>query len=335
MRRNRVGVLMGGLSSERAVSLETGEAVLAALVELGYDAQGIFVDRDIDLALRQAGIDVAFLALHGRYGEDGCIQGLLETMGIPYTGSDVLSSALAMNKHKAKELFRFHNVPTPPYYVLQNDGTASIIDQHGDFGFPVVVKPVSAGSSVGVEIVTTPEALRVACENALCFDNQVLIERWIQGRELSVAIVGDRPLGAIEISPVSSGFYDYTAKYNSGEAEYHIPPRLNPQRYRGILAQAIRAHRGLGCRGATRVDLIVSNAGNEYVLEVNTVPGLTPTSLFPKIANAAGMSFAELTEGILRGASLAGAGRGNGERRICHRDFSGTDRRLDAAPDHH
>ncbi len=335
MRRNRVGVLMGGLSSEREVSLETGEAVLSALLELGYDAQGIFVDRDVDLAVRQAGIDVAFLALHGRYGEDGCIQGLLETMGIPYTGSDVLSSALAMNKHKAKELFRFHNVPTPPYYVLQNDGQASIIDQHGDFGFPVIVKPVSAGSSVGVEVVSNPEALRIACENALCFDNQVLIERWIQGREISVAIVGDRPLGAVEIDPVSSGVYDYNAKHNPGEADYFIPPRLNPQRYRGILAQALRAHQGLGCRGATRVDLIVSNAGNEYVLELNTVPGLTPTSLFPKIANAAGMSFGELSEAILRGASLSGAGRGNGERRVCHREFSGTDRRLDPAPNHH
>ena len=335
MRTNRVGVLMGGLSSEKAVSLASGEAVIAALADRGYQTQAIFVDRDVDLAIRQAQIDVAFLALHGRYGEDGCVQGLLEMMGIPYTGSDVLASALAMNKHKSKQLFRFHNVPTPPYYVLYGDCEQDVAQQHGDFGFPVVVKPVGEGSSVGVEIVADLDSLHKACEHAFCFDNQVLVERWVDGKEISVAIVGDRPLGAVEIDPVTAGFYDYSAKYSDGAAEYHVPPRVSPQRYRGLLAQALRAHRGLGCDGATRVDMIVSNAGNEYVLEVNTVPGLTPESLFPKIANAAGMDFDELVEAILCGASLSGVGRGNGERRVCRRAFDGIDRRLDSASDHH
>ena len=168
MRNARIGVLMGGLSSERTVSLATGEAVVAALIELGHDVQPIFVDRDIDLALRQAQIDVAFIALHGRYGEDGCIQGLLETMGIPYTGSGVLASALAMHKVKAKEVFRLHNLPTPSYYVMDAEDGRDPVTRHGDFGFPAVVKPVGEGSSVGVELVGGPEDLIAACERAFC-----------------------------------------------------------------------------------------------------------------------------------------------------------------------
>ncbi|MCA9679334.1 MAG: D-alanine--D-alanine ligase, partial [Myxococcales bacterium] len=322
MKHRRIGVLLGGMSSEREVSLRTGEAVLAALQLRGYDAHPVYVDRDVDLVLRQQRIDVAFIALHGRWGEDGCIQGLLETMGIPYTGSGVLASALAMDKVKAKELFRLHNLPTPAYYVMHRRDEADVMEAHGDFGFPAVVKPVHEGSSVGVEIVHDAAELSAACERAFCFDDELLIERHIAGREVSVAIVGDRALGAVEISP-RAGFYDYGAKYTRGASDYHIPPRLTPDRYRGILTQGLRAHHALGCGGATRVDIMVSESGNEYLLEVNTVPGLTRTSLLPKIADAAGISFEELCEMMLMGAGLETARRGRGDRRAGHRAFAG------------
>lgn len=332
MQFRRIGVLLGGLSSERDVSIKTGEAVLAALRERGHDAIPIYVDRDVDVALRQERIDVAFIALHGRWGEDGCIQGLLETLGIPYTGSDVLASALAMHKGKAKELFRLHNLPTPAYYTLTAADATDLVAVHGDFGFPCVVKPIREGSSVGIAICKTAEELVPAVERALCFDDEVLVERFISGKEVSVAVLEDRAIGAVEIAP-RSGFYDYANKYTKGATDYFVPPRLSPERYRGVLAQALRAHLALDCRGATRVDMIVSDSGNEFILEVNTVPGLTPTSLLPKIADTAGISFGELCEMMLAGASLA-TRRGRGERRILQRPFVGDDRR-EAVIEHH
>ena len=334
MQSRKIGVLLGGLSSERDVSLRTGEAVLAALRERGHDVVPIYVDRDVDVALRQEQIEVAFIALHGRWGEDGCVQGLLEMLGIPYTGSDVLASGLAMHKAKAKELFRLHNVATPAYYTLVGGAAPGddLIALHGDFGFPCVVKPVREGSSVGVTICRTMDDLGPAIERARCFDDEILVERFIAGREISVAILEDRALGAVEIAP-RDGFYDYANKYTRGATDYYVPPRVSPERYRGILTQALRAHLALGCRGATRVDMLVSDAGNEFVLEVNTLPGLTPTSLLPKIADAAGISFGELCEMMLAGASLA-TRRGRGERRIVQRAFVGDDRR-DAVAEHH
>ncbi len=333
MQSRKIGVLLGGLSSEREISLRTGEAVLAALRERGHDVVPIYVDRDVDVALRQERIEVAFVALHGRWGEDGCIQGLLEFLGIPYTGSDVLASALAMHKGKAKELFRLHNLPTPAYYTLTGADAVDLTGIHGDFGFPCVVKPIREGSSVGVAICHSLEELAPAVERALCFDDELLVERFIAGMEVSVAIVDDRALGAVEIAP-RAGFYDYGNKYTKGATEYFVPPRLSPERYRGVLAQALRAHGALGCSGATRVDMMVSDSGNEFILEVNTVPGLTPTSLLPKIADAAGISFGELCEQMLAGASLA-TRRGRGERRILQRAYIGDDRRDDAVAEHH
>jgi len=331
MQSRKIGVLLGGLSSERDVSLRSGEAILAALRDRGHDAVPVYVDRDIDVALRQGKIDVAFIALHGRWGEDGCIQGLLESLGIPYTGSDVLASALAMHKGKAKELFRLHNLPTPAYYTLTAADAGDLASVHGDFGFPCVVKPIREGSSVGVAIVPSLDELEPAVERALCFDDELLVERFIAGKEVSVAVLDDRALGAVEVAP-RNGFYDYTNKYTRGATEYFVPPRMSPERYRGVLAQALRAHTALGCRGATRVDMMVSDSGNEFVLEVNTIPGMTPTSLLPKIADHAGISFGELCEIVLAGATLA-TRRGRGERRIVQRPFIGDDRR-EAVVDH-
>ncbi len=334
MKNRRIGVLLGGMSTEREVSLRTGEAVLAALQLRGHEAVPVYVDRDVDLMIRQQRIDVAFIALHGRWGEDGCIQGLLETMGIPYTGSGVLASALAMDKVKAKELFRLHNLPTPAYHVISRSAEADVLGAHGDFGFPAVVKPVREGSSVGVEIVHDPAGLIAACERAFCFDDEVLVERYIAGQEVSVAVLGDRALGAAEITP-KGDFYDYGSKYRPGGSEYCIPPRLSPERYRGVLTQAVRAHAALGCCGATRVDMMVSESGNEYVLEVNTIPGMTPTSLLPKIADAAGIAFEELCEMILWGAGLETVRRARGERRLGRRPYEGAERRADPALERH
>jgi len=316
---------MGGLSAEREVSVRSGEAVLAALVERGHDAAPIFVDRDLDLVLRQARVDVAFMALHGRYGEDGCVQGLLELQGIPYTGSGVLASALAMNKAKTKEVLRLHNLPTAPGYLVQADSGEELIENHGSFGFPVIVKPAGEGSSLGVRIAHDELELEAAVEDALRFDDDVLVERFIEGREISVGVLDGRPLGAVEVAPVR-GFFDYHHKQTIGRADYHFPARLSPERYRSALRLATLAHEALGCEGATRVDLIVSGRGNEVVLEVNTLPGLAPGSLLPKIAHGAGLAFGDLCEEILKGARLRAHGHRR-DRRAVQLAWEGPERR--------
>jgi D-alanine-D-alanine ligase len=305
MSYRKVSVIMGGTSSERQVSLASGEAVLAALTEQGVDARAIVLGPDDDALSMLAGadMDAAFLALHGKLGEDGCVQGLLELLGIPYTGSSVLSSALAMDKLKSKELFRLHNVPTPPYYVYDQNtaGAQSIEDVHGSFGFPVIVKPRREGSSIGVSRANDMAELAEAIEIALAFDSSVLVERFVQAREVAVGILDGRVLGAIEIAP-KSGIYDFAAKYTPGMTDYFMPARLPAARYRNVLNLAERAAEALDTSGAVRVDLLVTEGQNEYVLEVNTLPGMTPTSLLPKIAGAAGFGFGELCMAILGGA---------------------------------
>lgn len=304
---SRIGVVMGGISSEREVSLRSGEAVTRALDLLGYRAVPIVFDDLLGLtsSLKEARVDVAFLALHGRYGEDGCVQGVLEMLRIPYTGSGVLSSALAMDKVKAKELFRLHNVPTPPYYVVDATVVGSLDEQHAAFGYPVVVKPRREGSSVGLCKVGDRSALHAAVVAAARYDDSLLVERFVAGKEIAVGLLDGRVLGAIEIVPhTAHGLYDYSAKYASSSTEYFMPARLPETRYRGVLNLAERAAASLGCRGAVRVDLIVTEGHNEYVLEVNTLPGMTESSLLPKIAEAAGYDFPSLCLAMVQGASL-------------------------------
>ena len=306
MSRRRVGVLMGGWSAEREVSLRTGDGVAAALESRGHDVVRVVWSDDgvgLDERLRDADVDAVFLALHGRGGEDGCVQGLLELMGLPYTGSGVLASALAMDKLKAKEMFRLHNVPTPPYYVAGRADLGDLAELHGSFGFPAIVKPRREGSSVGLAKVENLGELAAAVEQALAFDEQVLVERFVRSTEVHVGILDGRVLGAIEVRP-KNGLYDYRAKYTAGMTEYICPPRLPATRLRGIMNLAERAARSLGCTGACRVDLLVTEGENEYVLEVNTLPGMTPTSLLPKIADAAGLDYPSLCEAILDGARL-------------------------------
>ncbi|MCL2777655.1 MAG: D-alanine--D-alanine ligase [Polyangiaceae bacterium] len=304
MKKRRVGVLMGGSSSERDISMMTGEGVSRALEARGHDVVRVVLGSEpVDKTIRDAKIDVAVLALHGRLGEDGCIQGMLELLGIPYTGSSVLASALAMDKLKAKEMFRLHNIPTPPYYVATEADLADLDELHGCFGFPVVVKPRSEGSSVGLTRANHLGELRKSIEVALQYDRFALVERYIKATEVHVGIFDGRVLGCIEVAP-KSGFYDYAAKYTAGATDYILPPRIAPTRVRGVIHLAERAVHALGCTGAVRVDLLVTEGENEYVLEVNTLPGMTPTSLLPKIAAHAGIDYAELCEMILEGAAL-------------------------------
>jgi D-alanine-D-alanine ligase len=329
MKKVRVGVVMGGLSAEREVSLATGEGVVKALESKGHEVVRIDWSPekpDLDALVRAAEIDVAFLALHGRGGEDGCVQGMLELMRIPYTGSSVLASALAMDKLKAKELFRLHNVPTPPYYVATNDDLADLEEVHGSFGFPVIVKPRGEGSSVGLAKAGSITELAAALEAALAHDTHALVERYVKATEVHVGILDGKVLGAIEVVP-KSGLYDYASKYTAGATEYILPPRIDATRAKGVMNLAERAARALGCSGACRVDLLVTEGENEYVLEVNTLPGMTPTSLLPKIAAAAGMDYPSLCEAILAGARLQ-AGLPEASPRSSRVRYEGRDLRL-------
>ncbi len=306
--RRRVGVIMGGSSGEREVSLRSGSAMADALEARGHEVVRMALGEDFGAELAsmvtRSRIDVAMLALHGRLGEDGCVQGLLELAGIPYTGSSVLASALAMDKLKAKELFRLHNVPTPPYYTVEASADLADLEaMHGSFGFPVVVKPRGEGSSLGVSKATNMAELARAIEVALDLDDTAIVERFVAGTEVNVGILDGQVLGAIEIVP-KHGMYDYEAKYTPGMTEYFMPARLSPTRYRGVLNLAERAARSLAVSGACRVDLLVTSGENEYVLEVNTLPGMTQTSLLPKIAASAGYSFSDLCEAILDRARL-------------------------------
>jgi D-alanine-D-alanine ligase len=306
MKPKRVGVLMGGVSAERDVSLLTGEGVALALEERGHDIVRLVWDAGgpgLDEIVRAAGVDAVFLALHGRGGEDGCAQGTLELLGVPYTGSGVLASALAMDKIKSKELFRLHNVPTPPYYAATRGDLDDLESVHANFGFPVVVKPRREGSSVGVSKASSLAELARAVDEALAHDEEALVERFVRGLEVHVGILDGRVLGAIEVAP-ADGMYDYRAKYTPGLTQYVVPPRLPSTRLRGVMNLAERAARALSCTGACRVDLLVTEGENEYVLEVNTLPGMTPTSLLPKIAVQAGLDYGSLCEAILAGARL-------------------------------
>ncbi len=300
----RVAVLMGGWGEEREISLSTGEAVAKALERLGRKVHRVTAGPGLFDALRAAPVDAAFLALHGRMGEDGKVQGLLEVLGLPYTGSGVLASALCMDKPMAKKVLRFHNISTPASYTASIDQLDSALQLHGDLGYPAVVKPACSGSSCGVSVVREPGELLPALREACRFGGLALVERFVRGREVTVAILGDRALGSCEIAPPREVF-DFEGKYRGGSC-FYLPPRLSDTRLANIEALALAAHQALGCRGYSRVDLISSDSDNDLVLELNTLPGMTPTSLFPKIAEAAGLSFEELVEAILDRAELAG-----------------------------
>ena len=304
----KIGVLLGGLSSEREVSLDSGRAILHALKEKGYHAVAIDVGRDVAEKIHDNGVEAAFIALHGKFGEDGAIQGLLEVMGIPYTGSGILASALGMNKTVSKEVFRSRGLLVGPYEVLYDGDAAKaekIVDQ---LQFPVVIKPHAEGSSVGVSLVFKKEEVRPAVDLAFQYGGEILIEKFIKGKEVQVGILGDRALGAIEIVPKDK-FYSYDAKYKKGMSDHFFPARIPEAAYKRVLEAGLAAHRALDCRGYSRVDFIIDDAGAPYILEVNTLPGMTATSLLPDIARGVGISFPDLVEEILRLALVEQADR--------------------------
>lgn len=292
--KKRIGVLMGGTSTERDVSLRSGASVFNALKGLGYDAVAIDAGRDVCRALEINGVEIAFIVLHGGTGEDGSMQGLLEVMGIPYTGSGVLASGLAMDKLASKMVFSYCGIPVPRFEVIREARMPSILP-------PFVVKPQKEGSSVGVSIVKDAAKFREAIDKAMSFNGTAIIEEFIKGREVHIGILNDRVLGGVEVRP-SLEFYSYEAKYTPGMTDYIIPPELESAVYESAKEIGLSAHKALGCRGATRVDLMISPDGSPYVLEVNTIPGMTETSLLPKIAGYAGMGFPALVEEILKGA---------------------------------
>ncbi len=305
--KQSVAVLVGE-SSEREVSLKTSRGILKALEERGYRAILMEIDRELPARLLAEKVDVAFIASHGRFGEDGTIQGLLEILGVPYVGSGVLASALALDKVMSKKVFMAEGIPTPEYHVIdgrqlkQSDVKWLVESILAENSLPMIVKPSDQGSTIGLTVVHTEEDLWPALTTAVRYDQQILVERYIKGVELTVGIIGnDDPqiLPCIEIAS-AKGLYDYEAKYTMGMSEHIIPPRLPLAAVAQVERLALRAHQALGCRGISRTDIMVDAEGHPWVLEVNTLPGMTETSLVPDAARAAGLSYADLVERLVQ-----------------------------------
>lgn len=297
----KVGVLLGGRSAEREVSLKSGAAVLAALLRQGVDAHAFDpAERDL-AALAQEHFDRIIIALHGRYGEDGTIQGALELMGIPYTGSGVMASALALDKWRTKLLWQAAGVPTPEYAIL--DARTDFDGVVSKLGLPIFVKPAREGSSIGMSKVTAAIDLKPAWEKAVQFDSLVLAERFISGGEYTCAIVGASVLPMIRLVP-KMDFYDFEAKYLREDTEYRVPCGLPADEEQAIQTLALKAFDVLGCRGWARLDVMLDEEGKPYFLEANTSPGMTDHSLVPMAARAAGMDFDMLVLKILETARV-------------------------------
>ena len=307
LKKLNVAVLMGGKSSERDVSLRSGKNVMEALKRQGF--KNLFqmdIDGDLLGKLIKKKIDVVFIALHGKYGEDGCVQGLLELAGIPYTGSRVLASALAMDKVQAKRIFQAKGIPTPNFSIIN---TSIDIKKEAErisriFPYPLVVKPVSEGSSVGVTIVKEEDNFLGVLKAAVDEFEAVFVEEFIKGKEVTVGILGQDALPILELAPRSE-FYDYKAKYTKGGTDFILPARLSNPMTKKVQDTALAAHRALGCRGFSRVDIIVSPDHVPYVHEVNTIPGMTDLSDLPAEAAHADISFDELVLRMLKSAFKA------------------------------
>lgn len=289
-------MLMGGLSAEREVSLETGAGVHEALVGRGYDAVALDWTERSSLAELLAGVDVVWNALHGTYGEDGAVQGLCSCLGIAFTGSGVLASAIAMDKVASKQIFEHEGVPTPRWAVVADD------DDLSEWDVPLVIKPAREGSSVGVTVALERDQVAAGLTRARQCHGPTLVEDYIAGYEIHTGILDGEVLGSVEVIP-ASGFYDYEAKYKRDDTRYLIPTRLDDDVQAAAEAHALAAHRALGCGAYSRADVRVSDDGQAYVLEVNTLPGMTSHSLLPKIAAHRGIDYATLCERILASAT--------------------------------
>ena len=308
MTHARIGVLMGGRSSERDISLKTGQAVYQALIRRGYDAVAIDVTDHLHRDLEDQKVAIAFLSLHGPGGEDGSVQGFLETLGIPYTGSGVRASAVGMHKAATKTLLAAHGIPLPAGTVVREYDRPSLVKvlRQTKLELPVVVKPVSQGSTIGVTVVRRAGQWKEALDLAHRYDPEVIVESYIPGHEAAVSILGTAAEGpqvlpAIEIV-APDGFYDFSAKYQKGKTRYLCPAPLPPKVVHYISELARRTYEVLGCEGAARVDFRITPRGRPYVLEINTVPGMTETSLLPMAAAQVGMTYDDLVEQILKSA---------------------------------
>ncbi len=307
IKKKKIAVLMGGLSKEREISFKSGKAVLRALRESGYE--NVFeIDAGYDLAekLTREKAEIAFIALHGRYGEDGTVQGLLEYLKIPYTGSGVLGSAVSMDKAMSKRIFENEGIPSAPYLVFESGmgvKTISKAVENCGFGFPVVVKPSREGSTIGLSVAKDSESLKKAIKDAFEYDPEIVVEKYIAGKEITVGILDGDPLPLVEIVP-KSGLFDYKAKYTKGMTEYFVPARVSRKVTRQSQDIASDVFRVLQCYGFGRVDFIVDKDENLFVLELNSIPGMTDTSLVPMAARETGLSFNRLIEKIIGAASL-------------------------------
>ncbi|MCK9594590.1 MAG: D-alanine--D-alanine ligase [Candidatus Omnitrophica bacterium] len=293
----RIGVLMGGPSSEREISLRSAKGVCDSLRELGLEFVPIDIltdnpDENIRL-VKSHKIDCAFIALHGYFGEDGKIQAILEGLNIPFTCSGSKASSLAMDKAASHRIFIAAGLKVPRFVLLADKANAREQAGNCDFGLPWVVKPVMNGSSIGLSIIDQREGLDKALDEAFAADRRVLIEEYINGRELTVGILGDEPMAVVEIIP-KSRFFDYDAKYRSGDTEYIVPAELDEDTCCKVKACGLAAHKALGCYGCSRVDIILGRENTPYVLELNNIPGLTATSLLPKAARSQGIDFKQL-----------------------------------------
>lgn len=287
----RVGVLAGGPSNEREISLRSGKAVHAALTQEGVDAVFLDVQDDLKALIEKNSIEVAFIALHGRFGEDGTIQKMLEDLKIPYTGSGPKASRIALDKIESKAVFERSELPVPRYIIFEKDDFK--IEDCYDLGFPMVIKPNLEGSSIGLSVVREKGELPAALDKAFEYGDLVLLEEYIPGRELTVGIVNDKPLPVIEIV-TKDNIYDYKAKYKDPETKYLVPAPLDDAAARKAQELGRRAHLALGCRCFSRVDMMLNSSGDIFILEANTIPGMTERSLLPKAAQAIGLSFGKL-----------------------------------------
>ena len=292
----KVAVLMGGQSAEREVSLKSGSMVLDALTFMQIEAQGIDVGCDVFERLREGDYARAFIALHGKFGEDGSIQGGLDVIGLPYSGSGVIASSICMNKLVTKQIWKGCRIPTPNHHVLKNTIDRDALVK--ELGLPMIFKPVSQGSSIGINKVDSKEEMDMAWEHSRKFEDTVIAEQWIVGEEYTVAILDDRALPVIRLETPRS-FYDYDAKYHSSETQYHCPCGLSKKLEKEIQSQALKAYKVTGASGWGRVDVMLDDKGRAYFLEINTVPGMTDHSLVPMAAKACGISFNELVVKIL------------------------------------
>ncbi|MGQ9678051.1 MAG: D-alanine--D-alanine ligase [bacterium] len=304
LRKRRIGVLMGGWSSEREVSLLSGQRVLDSLKRQGYEAVGVDINRSFVDQIRQAKIDMAFIILHGRPGEDGTMQGFLELLGVPYTGSGVTASAIAIDKVFTKLLLRQMGIPTPDFVSVGRDDEVAegLVEAERRFGYPMIVKPRSEGSSVGIELLEGKRGALDHCERVWRGFSEMLIEPFIDGMIATVGIVGDQVLPILELVPKQQRFYSYEAKYIRGETEFICPARLSVRAEKRIKELAMKVYRELGCKGFARLDLIVKDGRQPYFLEVNTIPGLTDISDLPLQAETGGISYDELIFRILADA---------------------------------